>query len=107
MGFLDRFKGSNNREASYNWPTVAGEISEIDIRKTARDGLVAEIVYSYCANGEYYSGLFKKKFPPFASDAHANEYIARFENVSTIPVHYNPEKPEVSTVFEQDMNAAV
>jgi hypothetical protein len=107
VGLLDRFTVSNNREANHNWPTVAGEISEIDVRKTRRDGLVAEIVYSYCANGEYYSGIFKKKFPPFASEAHAAEYVARFENVNKILVHYNPAKPEVSTVFEQDMNTAV
>ncbi len=103
MGLFGRIFQSR-REASYHWPTATGEISELEVRPTQPDGLVAEICYSYCADGEYYSGVFQKKFPPFACESRANEYIARFENVSKIRVHYRPGKPEVSTLCEQDMN---
>jgi hypothetical protein len=101
MGLFDRLFQSEKTKAG--WPTIQGEISEMNICHTA-EGLAAEINYSYCANGEYYSGTFQKKFPPFSSESEANAYIARFENVSKIPVHYHPDKPEISAVIEDELN---
>ena len=100
MGLFDRLFKSAEDEASNSWPTSPGEISEINIRQGRTEGLVAEIVYSYCANGEYYSGVFQKKFPPFTFEKEARKYIARFENVNKVVVHYRPDKPEVSTLLE-------
>jgi hypothetical protein len=104
MGIFDRLSHSDSQESSH-WPTAPGEISELDVRHTRMDGLVAEISYSYCTNGEYYSGVFQKKLPPFSSDRLAKEYIARVENITKIPVRYRPDKPEISTLVEAELDA--
>lgn len=98
MRLFDRVFQSKKTVAS--WPTTQGEVGEIDLQP---DPLAVEIVYSYCANGEYYSGVFTKKFPPFSRQAVADAYIARFENLSKVLVHYDPDKPENSTLIEDEL----
>ena len=53
----------------------------------------AEIVYSYQVGGEYYSGRYTTDS---FSEEDANAVANKYPKGSTMQVHVNPAKPEVS-----------
>jgi hypothetical protein len=102
MGLFERLFQSDEEEPSLDWPTAPGEVYSTCTQYGRGDeGCRAEITYSYQAGGEYYSGTFQILL---GSEQDANEYLVPFTPGRKILVHYNPDKPEVSTLFEQDMN---
>jgi len=62
---------------------------------------MVEIGYSYAAGSEYYSGYFQRVF---VFEDTADDFAALFPRGRKILVHYHPNKPDVSTVFKQDMD---
>jgi hypothetical protein len=70
------------------------------------------IVYSYSANGEYYSGEFAAQLPwaskMFKSqDKIENMVKQSYPRETKFPVRYKPEKPEVSVPFSREPMAAI
>ncbi|HLQ51061.1 MAG TPA: DUF3592 domain-containing protein [Terriglobales bacterium] len=99
---MDRLFEDDEEEASYNWPTAPGEVFSVCVQSYRGDeGCRAEITYSYSANGEYYSGVFQRLL---GSEDDAQRIPCTFAPGHKLLVHYRPDKPEVSTLFEQDMN---
>jgi hypothetical protein len=103
MGLFERlFEPEEEDAASATWPTVTGEIYNADVQGGPRNGYKAEIAYSYSVEDEYYSGYFQKDF--YDCEDEANQFVAPLRPGSKVLVHYRPDKPEVSTLFEQDIN---
>jgi hypothetical protein len=86
------------RQRSRNWPVVQGRIHKS--RATSDERFwIAELTYSYAANGEYYSGEDKQRF---ATKRRAEEYAERFPKDAVIFARYNPQNPEVSVMLRDE-----
>ena len=64
-------------------------------------GYLAELSYSYAANGDYYSGIYHRRF---RRNKRAEEFLERFPRETIIPIHYSPAKPEISVVLTHDLS---
>jgi hypothetical protein len=84
-----------------SWPMVPGRVERAVVEGTDT-GYFADISYSYQANGEFFSGFYQKSFRMrrFA------EEFADMTRGQNLFVRYDPEKPKVSVIRDQD-NAAL
>lgn len=72
-----------------------GKLGQSDIQ-----GWAAELVYSYAAFGEYYSGNYRRSF---SRKKHAEAFLERFPRGTPLAIRYNPENPEISTLLLSDV----
>ena len=66
-------------------------------------GGVAEVIYSYSHNGQYFSGTHEKHFSSYFE---ANRYVASFPKGAKIVVRVKPESPKTSIVCDDDQDQA-
>jgi hypothetical protein len=94
----DRFRGIGKSD----WPTVTGVVFTRHVGQTERLW-VAEVTYSYCAAGDYWSGEMRR---PFALERDADDYATAHPNGSPVVVRYNPGSPGQSVVLAEDQRLA-
>jgi len=82
-----------------SWPVADGTIFQSEVVH-GDEGCYAQLTYSYTANGEYFSGTYQKRF---TRTKKAEAFVERFPSGTRIPVHYKPEKPELSAVVFADL----
>jgi len=96
VGFLIRtvirFVKLRSSEA---WPVEKGTILSATCPAAVYGGPVAEFVYTYTHEGEYYSGLYRKAFMLKSS---AENYVSKIVVGSQIAVRVKPTYPETSVV---------
>src|SRR5260370_1609902 len=101
MGLSDwLFQSEEEDDDATDWPSATGEVHSAEVHVRSRDVYTAEISYFYSARGEYYSGYLQHLF--FSEDE-AYDFLAHFPKGRKIVVHYCPDKPEVSVLFEQSI----
>ena len=64
-------------------------------------GGLAEIIYSYSHNGQYFSGIHEKQFLSYLE---ANRYAAGFPKGSQIVVRVKPGHPKTSILRDDDQD---
>jgi len=84
---------SENR--SRTWPVTTGRIEESSC-PAWKSYPIAEVVYTYTAEGASYSGAHKRAF--FWSKDSAKDYADRFTQTSCVVVRYKPGEPMKSVV---------
>ena len=98
------------RNRANNWPLANGQIESVDVNKSkassnpfssnsGSSAYDALIEYSYSANGNAQSGIYKRVF---SSEQEAWEFLRDLKDKS-VAVHYNPNKPSASTLSEQSI----
>jgi hypothetical protein len=96
VGFLirtvTRFVKLRSSEA---WPVEKGTILTATCPVAVYGGPVAELVYTYTYQGEYYSGLYRRAFMLKSS---AENYVSKIVIGSQIAVRVKPTDPETSIV---------
>ncbi len=83
-----------------SWPMVAGQFAQGNVRN-AELQYVADIPYSYSADGSYYAGFYKRSF---RSKRDAEDLIEQLK-AQPVFVRYHPVNPENSVIREQDNSA--
>ena len=81
---------------SSGWPMVPAAVEEVTVQAhygRSSTTYRAEIVYSYQVGGEYYSGRYTTDS---FSEEDANAAANKHPKGSTMQVHVNPAKPDVS-----------
>ena len=80
-----------------SWPVVQGTVEWTWVRTEGLrdDHMIPEVCYSYCVNGEFYSGTY--------GTSEANFDL--FPKESCILVHYNPAKPSSSFLDREEIRA--
>jgi len=95
------------RRGSDIWPVTEGTVYDATLVGTDDAGrripLHVRVQYSYIVAGEFYSGEFLK---PFDTESRAEEYASLYPRGLKIIVRARSEKPEISTMREDD-NAAL
>ena len=93
------WKHWKNRQHPH-WQTTEGTVEAV--RAYQADGRIAWcIVYSYCANGEYFSGEFSPRVPwttkKFSSHDKMEDLLrASYRTGIKFPLRFNPDEPEWS-----------
>ncbi len=82
-----------------SWPLADGTIFQSEVIHR-EEGCYAQLIYSYSAEGEYFSGTYEK---PFLRTKRAHAFAERFPSGTRIPIHYKPAKPELSAVVFADL----
>jgi hypothetical protein len=81
---------------SSNWPIMPATVEEVNVQThygRSSTTYSAEVVYSYQVGSEYYSGRYTADS---FSEEDANAIASRYPKGSTMQIHVNPAKPEVS-----------
>jgi hypothetical protein len=83
-----------------SWPSAQGSIMSAQARSTGKSfqPWVAELVYSYVVNGEYYSGSHRI---PALSESRAEKKVEGWKNRMVV-VRYSPEKHDLSALLKSD-----
>ncbi len=86
---------------AHSWPSAQGTIMSAQV-KSGREAYlqpwVADLVYSYVVNGEYYSGVHRIRT---RSEHRAEERIAGWKGRMVV-VRYSPHKPDLSALLKSD-----
>jgi len=77
-----------------------GKVFDIIVRSDDLQGWAAELTYSYCAMGEYYSGTCRRGF---RRKKQAEAFLERFPRNTPLPVRYKPEHADTSTLLIGDL----
>ena len=91
---------ATRRRASVAWPSDSGKVLSAKIRKTPcgeypfQGRYLLNVLYSYYARGERYSGFEERRF---RDQSEADAAAARLRD-ATVTVKYNPRDPEVSVL---------
>ncbi|HEX8535745.1 MAG TPA: DUF3592 domain-containing protein [Allosphingosinicella sp.] len=104
LGFgYAHFRAAGKAKASESWPTASGTVRSAEVQieeSTDREGGTSTwynpiVVYSYSAGGRELEGR-RLRFgnPRSSSRKKADAAIAPYAVGSSVPVRYNPEKPE-------------
>lgn len=82
---------------SRGWPSAHGKV----VTSESQDVFypVAEVIYTYTADGKRYSGAHRRGFL-FRNSA--KEYADRFVPESELIVRYKPDQPTESVVWDKD-----
>ncbi|MDT8068706.1 MAG: hypothetical protein ROO76_11140 [Terriglobia bacterium] len=88
------------KRRSESWPITSGRVETA--YTSGEYGHVAELGYSYSSNGEYYSGLYQRKF---STESAAEKFLDSVRNQSVM-IRYQPDRPDNSILRERD-NAAL
>jgi hypothetical protein len=83
---------------SAGWPVGTGTVSS-SRTKYGPGGHVAEVIYAYTHQGEYYGGTYRR---PFFFGSSAEHYLQRFTPESSIEIRIKPGQPEISFVHDDD-----
>jgi hypothetical protein len=83
------------------WPIANGRIFESSLQHDDIHGLAAELTYSYTVFGEYYSGIYRRGF---RRKKRAEAFLERFPRETPIPVRYQSQRPEISTLLLSDLS---
>jgi hypothetical protein len=99
VGYLVRlvtrlFKGRGSEQ----WPRESATVWSSKTSDLFPGGL-AEIIYSYSHQGEYFSGTHEKQFLSYFE---ATQYIAGFPKGTEIVVRIKPGYPKMSVVRDDD-----
>jgi hypothetical protein len=84
---------------SSNWPMMPATVEEVTVQTHYRRSsttYTAELIYSYQVGGEYYSGRYTADS---FSEGDANAIASKHPKRSTVQIHVNPAKPEVSDLI--------
>jgi hypothetical protein len=87
------------------WPAQLGRLDSTAVRLYSNGGqaagskFLAELKYSYSAQGQQYSGGLCRSF---LLKARANRWIGNYAVGQRIMVRYNPAKPRNSVIFEDE-----
>jgi hypothetical protein len=79
---------------SSGWP-----MSRATVHTSTREGRTAELVYTYIANGERYTGKHTRSF--WFADS-ASTYAELFAPSTTVTVRYRAEQAHISIMRSQD-----
>ena len=80
-----------------SWPMVAGRFEQGHLRGGDK-GYIADLSYSYSANGAYFAGFYQRSF---LMERQADEFVDGLKGQQVF-VRHHPEHPENSVVREQD-----
>jgi len=106
--FRQLLRRSRASEAE-SWPVSEGAVQNVDVQPFSNQdqlnlGCDATVVYSYSvlagAETEYYSGEYRRTF---SSEGSAWDWLRTLQN-KRIPVHYNPRRPKISAVREEELD---
>jgi hypothetical protein len=86
---------------AYSWPSTQGTIMSTQVKSSADSYFrpwVADLIYSYIVNGEYYSGFLRMRA---RSERRADEKVAGWKDRMVV-VRYSPSKHDLSTLLKSD-----
>lgn len=104
-------RNKQKAQASTTWPSTEGRITGHKIRvdevgddDSSRVSYVPEVHYEYPVEGSLHQGkrISFGSEPSFPSRKKAEDFLESYPVGSTIPVYYNPEKPQ-EAVLSQTM----
>jgi hypothetical protein len=79
-----------------SWPEVEGAVVTTNVIDQNAEGALAEIGYSYSVMGSQYGGSIRRHF---VLAQQAWDFANGCKNMKIL-VHYNPNRPEASVVWE-------
>ena len=82
------------------WPMANGRVHNGVVVHEDLQGWVTELTYSYTAQGEYYSGIYRRGF---RGRKKSEAFLERFPRDTPLPVRYKPGRPAVSTLLLGDL----
>lgn len=88
-----------------SWPVEQATVEFANVREVFKRHVhyfLGELAYSYCVEGEYFSGFCVCRFP---TEKGARDFAETFRG-KTIPVRYNPEDPAISLMSAAELSAA-
>lgn len=106
---IRRVQSRSRARDAESWPSVEGAVQNTDVLPLSNQeqlnlGCEATIVYSYSVlNGsetEYYSGEYRRFF---SNEGTAWDWLRTLQN-KRLPVHYNPSRPKVSAIREEELD---
>jgi hypothetical protein len=107
VGFR-RARGRFRSQQAESWPAVEGAVQNADVLPFSNQsqlnlGCEANVVYSYSvlkgAESEYYSGKYRRIF---SDEGPAWDWLRTLQD-KNVPVRYNPRRPEVSAIRDEDL----
>jgi hypothetical protein len=85
---------------SKSWHEITATVSGASCQSSSyMPRPVAEIVYTYRFNGDFYGGVDEK---PFFFESSAKQYAEQFSRGDSLVVLVKPGEPEVSIVLDED-----
>jgi len=100
------------RNRASGWPGVGGQVESVAVNEAKRSFFspslggsspshVAELRYSYSPAGNREVGCYKREF---GTEGEASEFVRELQG-KPVAVHYNPDKPSVSTLSEASIES--
>jgi hypothetical protein len=88
------------RKRARAWPSTMGQVESTAIRLDGDQSRhIAEVVYSYSAQGQNHSGHLRRNF---ALHGRAQKWIGGYEKGRALNIRYNPENSIDSELFEDE-----
>jgi hypothetical protein len=80
---------------------VKGTVFDARVRREGggHGPLLAEIVYSFSVNGEYFSGSERRAYE---TEKAAEKFLGRFRRGQSVFIRYDPANLEMTTLRDQD-----
>lgn len=90
-----RARSNSKFKGAASWPLTESTVEFVDV--LAEGGrrnrhYVGELAYSYCVEGHYYSGFYRRRFQ---TEKDARAFVESFRG-KNVPVQFKPEDPEIS-----------
>ena len=86
---------------AHSWPSAQGTVSSAHVKRgkdVYTQPWVADLIYTYVVNGEYYSGSYRLKA---RSERRAEQKVEGWKG-RMIVVRYSPDHHDVSTLLKAD-----
>jgi len=107
IGWVKPFWRWFQKNRASGWPSAGGQVESVTVSDAKRPffspslggsspSYVAELGYSYSPAGNREAGFYKREF---GTEGEAAEFVRELQSKPVV-VHYNPDKPSVSTLSE-------
>lgn len=102
-GALYWLRAQFKRKRARAWPSTMGQVESTAIRLegsgTNQSRHIAEVVYSYSAQGQSHSGHLRRSF---MLHSRAQKWIGDYEKGRALNIRYNPANSKDSLLFEDE-----
>lgn len=97
-----RVRRAQIRTGAHAWTWTQGRVENAFVRPED-DGLVAEVLYSYQVEGEYYSGSYVERV---RNESSGERVVQQYPTGTQISLRYNPARPQQSLMETPSLTAS-
>ena len=92
------------RRMSDRWPVTEAHVFQTVIDQNSQATWTCRVVYSYCLQGDYFSGEDERTF---ATENAAEKFEEQFPKGRKILIRYHPGNPELTMLRDEDNRAFI